>query len=234
MAASGQPGTAWVSGNTVYAQISYRLPTQLLGDHRRRKLPDQRDRIRHRRQWRHHGRMTMPTTTQAVARPTIRQLVEGLGALAVLVCGLVGIPAVLAVTVGWPLPHHLPGGGQVAGDAAHADPGLVLAPPLRVVGVAGLGLFRLLCRHHRSDPCPWSQWKSAHPTRAPQRRGRTRLGCHLRRHRPQPAPRCANWARQPAAPAVAAALATTTAAPPASQALLLDPRCSSWPTPDQR
>jgi Flp pilus assembly protein TadG len=31
MAASGQPGTAWVSGNTVYAQISYRLPTQLLG-----------------------------------------------------------------------------------------------------------------------------------------------------------------------------------------------------------
>jgi Flp pilus assembly protein TadG len=31
MTASGQPGTAWVQGNTVYAQISYRLPTQLLG-----------------------------------------------------------------------------------------------------------------------------------------------------------------------------------------------------------
>ncbi len=31
MTASGQPGTAWVVGNTVYAQISYRLPTQLLG-----------------------------------------------------------------------------------------------------------------------------------------------------------------------------------------------------------
>ena len=31
MAFAGQPGTAWVSGNTVYAQISYRLPTQLLG-----------------------------------------------------------------------------------------------------------------------------------------------------------------------------------------------------------
>ena len=59
--------------------------------------------------------MTMPTTNQAVARPKIRQLVEGLGALTVLVCGLVGIPAVLAVTVGWPLPHHLPGGSQVAG-----------------------------------------------------------------------------------------------------------------------
>jgi Flp pilus assembly protein TadG len=31
MVASGQPGTAWVQGNTVYAQISYRQPTQLLG-----------------------------------------------------------------------------------------------------------------------------------------------------------------------------------------------------------
>ena len=31
MSSAGQPGTAWVGGNTVYAQISYRLPTQLLG-----------------------------------------------------------------------------------------------------------------------------------------------------------------------------------------------------------
>ena len=31
MAASGHSGTAWVQGDTVYAQISYRLPTQLLG-----------------------------------------------------------------------------------------------------------------------------------------------------------------------------------------------------------
>ena len=31
MTAAGQPGTAWVVGNTVYAQISYRMPTQLLG-----------------------------------------------------------------------------------------------------------------------------------------------------------------------------------------------------------
>ena len=38
-------------------------------------------------------------------------------------CGLVGIPAVLAVTVGWPLPHHLPGGSQVAGALRTPIPG---------------------------------------------------------------------------------------------------------------
>ena len=31
-----------------------------------------------------------------------------------LAAGLVGIPAILAVAVGWPLPHHLPGAAQVA------------------------------------------------------------------------------------------------------------------------
>lgn len=31
MSSAGQPGTAWVVGNTVYAQISERVPTQLLG-----------------------------------------------------------------------------------------------------------------------------------------------------------------------------------------------------------
>ena len=31
MEAAGQPGTAWVVGNTVYAEISYRQATQLLG-----------------------------------------------------------------------------------------------------------------------------------------------------------------------------------------------------------
>lgn len=31
MSSAGQPGTAWVVGNTVYTQISYRLPTQILG-----------------------------------------------------------------------------------------------------------------------------------------------------------------------------------------------------------
>jgi nucleoid-associated protein YgaU/DNA-binding SARP family transcriptional activator len=40
--------------------------------------------------------------------PTSRQLAEGLGALFVIVIGLVGIPLVLALVVGWPLPHHLP------------------------------------------------------------------------------------------------------------------------------
>jgi Flp pilus assembly protein TadG len=31
MTTAGQPGTAWVVGNTVYAEISYHQPTQLLG-----------------------------------------------------------------------------------------------------------------------------------------------------------------------------------------------------------
>ena len=65
----------------------------------------------------------MPTTTQALTRPKIRQLVEGLGALVVLAGGLVGIPAVLAATVGWPLPHRLPGSGQVAGALRTPIPG---------------------------------------------------------------------------------------------------------------
>ena len=30
MTAAGHPGTAWVVGTTVYAQISYNQPTQLL------------------------------------------------------------------------------------------------------------------------------------------------------------------------------------------------------------
>ena len=55
----------------------------------------------------------MPRSIQH-PRATVRPLIEGLGALVVLVCGLVGIPLVLATTVGWPLPHHLSGGGQVA------------------------------------------------------------------------------------------------------------------------
>ena len=57
----------------------------------------------------------MTTTTQALERHTIRPLVEGLGALVVLVGGLVGIPVILATTVGWPLPHHLPSAGQLEG-----------------------------------------------------------------------------------------------------------------------
>ena len=57
----------------------------------------------------------MTTTTQALERHTIRPLVEGLGALVVLVGGLVGIPVILATTVGWPLPHHLPSAGQIEG-----------------------------------------------------------------------------------------------------------------------
>ena len=57
----------------------------------------------------------MSTSTQTLTRPTVRQLVEGLGAFVVLAAGVVGIPVVLATVIGWPLPHHLPGGVQVAG-----------------------------------------------------------------------------------------------------------------------
>jgi hypothetical protein len=66
--------------------------------------------------------MTMPTTTQAITRHPIRQLVEGLGALVVLVGSLVGIPVVLARIVGWPLPHHFPSAGQVEGTLRTAIP----------------------------------------------------------------------------------------------------------------
>jgi cytoskeletal protein RodZ len=49
-------------------------------------------------------------------RPTRRQVAGGIGALGVLVIGLVGIPIALASLVGWPLPHHVPSGSE----AAHA------------------------------------------------------------------------------------------------------------------
>ena len=156
----------------------------------------------------------MPTTTQAVARPKIRQLVEGLGALTVLVCGLVGIPAVLAVTVGWPLPHHLPGGSQVAGALRTPIPGSFWPQ-----------LFASLA---------WLAWAyfafSVATTAVTHVRGRNGnrripLGRHsaaaalvsavisaaivLSQLRAVPTGRVSA-----AAPAVAAALATTTAAPP--------------------
>jgi len=54
--------------------------------------------------------MTMPTTHV----PTRRQIAQGLGAFAVLVAGLAGIPVALVVTVGWPLPRHVPTGAQIA------------------------------------------------------------------------------------------------------------------------
>ena len=69
----------------------------------------------------------MPRSIQH-PRATVRPLIEGLGALVVLVCGLVGIPVVLATTVGWPLPHHLSGGGQVARRCA--APSLTRSGPI--------------------------------------------------------------------------------------------------------
>jgi cytoskeletal protein RodZ len=49
-------------------------------------------------------------------RPTRRQVAGGIGALGVLIVGLLGIPIVLASFVGWPLPHHVPSGSE----AVHA------------------------------------------------------------------------------------------------------------------
>ena len=90
----------------------------------------------------------MPRSIQH-PRATVRPLIEGLGALVVLVCGLVGIPVVLATTVGWPLPHHLrrgPGGERVL----RAPSRFVLAPSLRGLGLDSLGLLRLLRPRQRS------------------------------------------------------------------------------------
>ncbi len=47
-------------------------------------------------------------------RPTGRQIASGIGALGVLLIGLVGIPIVLASVVGWPLPHHVPSSCEAA------------------------------------------------------------------------------------------------------------------------
>ena len=61
----------------------------------------------------------MPTASRSTfptLRPTGRQVAGGLGALCVLIIGLIGIPIVLASIIGWPVPHHVPSGTQ----AAHA------------------------------------------------------------------------------------------------------------------
>ena len=55
----------------------------------------------------------MSTATRPAGRPTGRQIAEGLGAAAVLAAGLAGIPVALGVIVGWPIPHHVPSGGQI-------------------------------------------------------------------------------------------------------------------------
>lgn len=61
----------------------------------------------------------MTRTPRPVARPTTRQAAEGLGATCVLLAGLIGIPAVLAASVGWPLPQHIPSGAQLS-NALHS------------------------------------------------------------------------------------------------------------------
>ena len=135
----------------------------------------------------------MPRSIQH-PRATVRPLIEGLGALVVLVCGLVGIPLVLATTVGWPLPHHLSGGGQVADASAQHHPRLVLAPSLRVLGLDSLGLLRLFRPRHSDLPCPHSVGASSSPSRAPQCDRRPGLCGHHGGRRPQPVARCSDGA----------------------------------------
>ncbi|MGD0256119.1 MAG: LysM peptidoglycan-binding domain-containing protein [Acidimicrobiales bacterium] len=65
---------------------------------------------------------TRPTAARPTGHPTGRQIAEGLGALTVLVTGLAGIPVALAITVGWPLPHHIPTGRQVTDALRSAIP----------------------------------------------------------------------------------------------------------------
>lgn len=65
---------------------------------------------------------TPSTITRSTRRPNRRQIVEGLGALTVLVTGLIGIPAVLTVTVGWPLAHHIPTASQLTNALRSAIP----------------------------------------------------------------------------------------------------------------
>ncbi len=66
--------------------------------------------------------ITRPTTTQLTGRPNRRQIAEGLGALTVLVTGLAGIPVALAITVGWPLPRHIPTASQLTDALRSAIP----------------------------------------------------------------------------------------------------------------
>ncbi len=65
---------------------------------------------------------TRLTATRSTGRPNRRQIAEGLGALTVLVTGLAGIPVALAITVGWPLPHHIPTASQLIDALRSAIP----------------------------------------------------------------------------------------------------------------
>ncbi len=147
-------------------------------------------------------------------------------------CGLVGIPAVLAATVGWPLPHHLPGGGQVAGALRTPIPDSFWP--------------------HLFASLAWLAWAYfvfsvaatavAH-VRGPKGNRRIPLGRHSAAAALVSAVitaavvlgqlrAAADWAR-PRPDAVATALA---AAPPRLQRqhCRQTPPCSSWPTPGQR
>jgi len=51
-----------------------------------------------------------------------RQIMGGLGALGILAIGLVGIPLILALVVGWPLPHQVPTGAEMVHALGGAIP----------------------------------------------------------------------------------------------------------------
>jgi nucleoid-associated protein YgaU/DNA-binding SARP family transcriptional activator len=72
-----------------------------------------------------------------------RQLAEGLGALFVIVIGLVGIPLALALVVGWPLPHHLPTTTQLHSAAGSQIPDDFWPKALATIAWIAWGYFVL-------------------------------------------------------------------------------------------
>jgi len=95
--------------------------------------------------------MTMNT------RPSRGEIAEGLGALFVIALGLFGIPLLLAIIVGWPLPHHLPTTGQLHSVAGSQIPDTFWPKALAVIAWLAWGYFVFslataaidVIRHHR-------------------------------------------------------------------------------------
>ena len=87
---------------------------------------------------------------------TRAQLAEGLGALFVIVIGLVGIPLALALVIGWPLPHHLPTTTQLHSAAGSQIPDDFWPKALATIAWIAWACFRLLpCqRNNRRHSLP--------------------------------------------------------------------------------
>jgi nucleoid-associated protein YgaU/DNA-binding SARP family transcriptional activator len=69
------------------------------------------------------------------------EVAEGLGALLVIVIGLVGIPLVLALVIGWPLPHHVPNATQLHSAAGSQIPEDFWPKALAVLAWVAWGYF---------------------------------------------------------------------------------------------